>query len=168
LNPDPGPEAQPLLTWLDEHMQDPEHVYSVAAAYHWHRQEEDALAMFSRCVELEPRSHLYWFRFSQTLGWAFKWDGALEACEKPLGLHATAQRQYVTARQMLNWKVECLFMLQRYTEAADIYRFVIQIDDFVQRAGSYSQLARCYERIGAYREAVDAREREVRERADSF
>jgi tetratricopeptide (TPR) repeat protein len=124
--------------------------------------------MFSRCVELEPHSHLYWFRFSQTLGWTFKWDGALEACEKALELHATAPRQYVTARQMLTWKGECLFMLQRYTEAADIYRFVIQIDDFVQRAGSYSQLARCYERIGAYREAVDAREREVRERADSF
>jgi tetratricopeptide (TPR) repeat protein len=69
---------------------------------------------------------------------------------------------------MLTWKGECLFMLQRYTEAADIYRFVIEIDGFVQRADSYSQLARCYERIGAYREAVDAREREVRERADSF
>ncbi|HEV2549597.1 MAG TPA: hypothetical protein VGU20_19935, partial [Stellaceae bacterium] len=32
----------------------------------------------------------------------------------------------------------------------------------------YSQLARCYERLGSYREAIGARELQVRDRADSF
>jgi tetratricopeptide (TPR) repeat protein len=69
---------------------------------------------------------------------------------------------------MLKWKAQCLFMLQRYSEAVDIHRFVIEIDNSAQKADSYSQLARCYEKLGAYKEAVDARERQVSERAESF
>lgn len=168
LVPGSRPKAAPLLAWLNERQEDPEHVFAVAASYHEHHQEQDALAMLRRCIEGEPNSHLYWCRLSQTLGSLSQWEDALEACEKAIEFHAAAPRQYLSAGYMLKWKAQCLFMLQRYSEAADTHRFVIEIDDFAHKADSYSQLARCYERIGAYREAVDARELQVRDRADSF
>jgi tetratricopeptide (TPR) repeat protein len=69
---------------------------------------------------------------------------------------------------MIKWKGNCLFWLKRYSEAADTYRFAIEIDQAGHKAALYSQLARCYERLGSYREAVSARELQVRDRADSL
>jgi tetratricopeptide (TPR) repeat protein len=168
LVPGPRPKAAPLLPWLNDRREDPEQVFAAAAAYDQHHQEPDALALLRRCIEREPDSHLYWCRLSQTLGSLSQWEEALEACEKAISFHASAPRQYVSAGYMLKWKAQCLFMLQRYSEAADTHRFVIEIDNFAHKADSYSQQARCYERLGAYREAVDARELQVRDRSDAF
>jgi tetratricopeptide (TPR) repeat protein len=164
----PRAEAVPLLAWLNERQEDPEHVFAVAASYHQHSQEQDALAMLRRCIEREPNSHLYWCRLSQTLGSLSRWQEALEACEKAIVFHASAPRQHLTAGYMLKWKGNCLFWLQRYAEAADTFRLAIEIDDFAHKPESYSQLARCYERMGSYREAIRARELQVRDRADSL
>jgi tetratricopeptide (TPR) repeat protein len=124
--------------------------------------------MLRRCIDREPDSHLYWFRLSQTLGSLSEWNDALQACEKAIAFHASAPRQYVTAQYMLKWKAQCLFMLKQYADAADAYRFVIEIDDFTHKAESYSQLGRCYERMGSYAEAIRARELQVHDRADSL
>jgi tetratricopeptide (TPR) repeat protein len=162
------PEAVPLLTWLNERQEDPEHLFAVAASYNQHDQRQDALGMLRRCIEREPTSHNYWCRLSQALGSLSQWEDALEACEKAIAFHASAPRQHMRAEYMLKWKAECFFMLQRYSEAADTYRFVIEIDSFADKADSYSRLARCYEKMGAYREAIGARELQVRDVADSF
>ena len=164
----PRVASPPLLEWLNERREDPEYAFAVAASHHQHNQEQDALAVLRRCIEREPHSHLYWCRLSQTLGSLSQWEEALEACEKAIMFHASAPRQQVTAAYMLKWKGNCLYCLQRYSEAADAYRFAIEIDDFAHKSESYSQLARCYERLGSYREAIGARELQVRDRADSF
>jgi tetratricopeptide (TPR) repeat protein len=168
LVPDSRPRAAPLLAWLNERQEDPQQIFAVAASHHQHRQEQDALAMLRHCIEREPDSHLYWCWLSQTLGSLNQWEDALGACEKAIEFHASAPRQQLSAGYMLKWKAQCLFMLQRYSEAADTHRFVIEIDNSSHKADSYSQLARCYERLGASREAVDARERQVSERAESL
>jgi superkiller protein 3 len=157
----------PLVAWLNECQRDPEQIFAVAASYIQHHQEEEALTMLRRCVELDPSSHLYWCRLSQTLGSLSQWEEALGACEKAVALHATAPRQYLSAGYMLKWKAQCLFMLKRYSEAADAYRFVIEIEDLAYRADSYAQLARCYVSSGLYKDAVNARENEVRDRSDT-
>lgn len=166
--PDPRAEPTPLLTWLNERQDDPAQVFAVAASHHNQHNEQDALAMLYRCIEREPNSHLYWCRLSQTLGSFSRWDEALEAIEKAITFHASAPRQYVTAGYMIKWKGNCLFWLKRYSEAADTYRFAIEIDQAGHKAELYSQLARCYERLGSYREAIRARELQVRDRADSL
>jgi tetratricopeptide (TPR) repeat protein len=168
LVPDLCPAAVPLLIWLDERQEDPEYVFAVAASYHQHHKEQDALAMLRHCIDRDPTSHVYWCRLSQALGSLSQWEDALEACEKAVAFHVSSPRQYVSAGYMLKWKAQCLFMLQRYSEAADTYRFVIEIDDFAHKADSYSQLARCYEWMGAYHEAIGARELQVRDRTDSL
>ena len=43
-----------------------------------------------------------------------------------------------------------------------------EIDDFAHKQESYCQLARCYERLGSYREATRARELQVRDCTDSL
>lgn len=156
----------PLLTGLNERQEDPQHVFAVAASHHQHRQDQDALEMLRRCVEREPTSHLYWCRLSQTLGSMSRWDEALEAIEKAIAFHASAPRQYVTASYMVKWKANCLFWLKRYSEAADTYRFAIEIDEAGHKADLYAQLARCYERMSSYYDAIQARELQVRDRAD--
>jgi tetratricopeptide (TPR) repeat protein len=165
---EPHAARSPLLAWLNERQEDPERVFAVAASHHQHNQEQDALAMLRRCIERDPNSHVYWFRLSQTLGSLSRWEEALEACDKAIAFHASAPRQQLTAAYMLKWKGHCLFWLQHYSEAADAYRFAIEIDDFAHKPESYSQLARCYERMGSYREAIGARERQVRDREDSL
>ena len=67
---------------------------------------------------------------------------------------------------MIKWKANCLFRLNRYSEAADTYCFAIEIDQAGHKADLYRQLACCYERLGSYREAIRARELQVRDRAD--
>jgi len=122
--------------------------------------------MLRRCVEREPNSHLYWCRLSQTLGSLSRWDEAVAAIEKAIAFHASASRQYVTAAYMIKWKANCLFWLKRYSEAGDIYRFAIEIDEAGHKADLYSQLGRCYERMGSYSDAIHARELQVRDRGD--
>jgi len=158
----------PLLAGLNERQEDPQHVFAVAASYHQHQQGQEALEMLRRCIEREPTSHLYWCRLSQTLGSVSRWDEALDAIEKAIAFHASAPRQYVTAPYMIKWKANCLFWLKRYSEAADTYQFAIEIDEAGHKADLYAQLARCYERLGSYREAIRAREHQVRDRADSL
>ena len=53
-----------------------------------------------------------------------------------------------------------------YSEAADTYCLAIEIDQAGHKADLYRQLACCYERLGSYREAIRARELQVRDRAD--
>jgi tetratricopeptide (TPR) repeat protein len=166
--PDSRPKGTALLDWLDECQQNPKQLFAVAASHHQHHEEQDALAMLRRCIEREPDSHLYWCRLSQILGSLSQWEDALAACENAISFHASAPRQQLSAAYILKWKVQCLFMLQRYWEAAETGRFVIEIDNSSYKADSYAQLARCYERVGAYREAVDAREHQVSERAESL
>jgi tetratricopeptide (TPR) repeat protein len=161
-------EPVPLLSWLSDRQKDAEHVFGAAASNQQHGQDQDALAALRNCIEREPNSHLYWCRLSQTLGSLSRWDEALDACEKAIMFHASAPRQHLSAGYMFKWKAECLFMLHRYSEAAHAYQFVTQVDDLGDRADSYSQLARCYEKMESYREAVSARELEVRDRADSL
>lgn len=168
LVPDSRSKPAPLLAGLNERQEDPQHVFAVAASHHQHRQGQDALEMLRRCIEREPNSHLYWCRLSQTLGSLSRWEEALEAIEKAIEFHASAPRQYVTAGYMIKWKGNCLFWLRRYSEAADTYRFAIEIDEAGHKAELYCQLARCYERLGSYREAIRARELQVRDRADSL
>ena len=164
----PQQAAVPLLQWLNERREDPEHVFAVAASHHQHHQEQDALEMLRRCIERDPTSHQYWCRLSQTLGSLSQWEDALESCEKAIGFHSVAPRQYLSAGYMLEWKAQCLFMLQRYAEAADIYRLVIELDDSAHKADTCSQLARCCERLGSYRDAIRARELQVADRSDSL
>jgi len=144
----------PPLVWLNERQEDPAHGYAVAAPHHQHQREQDALEMLRRSIEREPNSHLYWCRLSQTLGSLSQWEEALEAIEKAITFHASALRQYVTAGYMIKWKANCLFRLNRYSEAADTYCFAIEIDQAGQKGDLYRQLACCYERLGSYREAI--------------
>jgi tetratricopeptide (TPR) repeat protein len=166
LVPDSRSKPAPLLTWLNERQEDPQHVFDVAASHHHHQQEQDALEMLRRCIEREPNSHLYWCRLSQTLGSLSRWDEAVAAIEKAIAFHASASRQYVTAAYMIKWKANCLFWLKRYSEAGDIYRFAIEMDEAGHKADLYSQLGRCYERMGSYSDAIHARELQVRDRGD--
>jgi len=168
LVPDSHSKPAPLLAGLNERQEDPQHVFAVAASYHQHQQGQEALEMLRRCIEREPTSHLYWCRLSQTLGSVSRWDEALDAIEKAIAFHASAPRQFVTAPYMMKWKANCLFWLKRYSEAADAYQFAIEIDEAGHKADLYAQLARCYERLGSYREAIRAREHQVRDRADSL
>jgi hypothetical protein len=71
----------------------------------------------------------------------------LEATDKAIAFHASTSRQYVTAADMIKWKANCLFWLKRYLEAANTYRFAIEIDEAGHKADLYSQLGRCYERM---------------------
>jgi tetratricopeptide (TPR) repeat protein len=166
LVPDDRPKATSLLAWLNEHRDEPARVFAVAASHHEHQQEQDALTMLRRCIEQEPGSHLYWCRLSQTLGSLSRWEEALEAIEKAITFHASAPRQYVTARYMIKWKGNCLFWLKRYSEAADTYRFAIEIDEASHKQELYSSLARCYERMGSIRDAIHTRELQVRDCTD--
>jgi len=158
----------PLIDWLNERLDDPEQAYAVAAAYNQYQRQQEALEMLERCIALEPHSHLYWCRFSQTLGSLARWEEALDAIETAIGFHAVAQRQYVKAAYMLKWKATCLASLGRYSEAADTYRFAIEVDETGNKADVYAQIAKCYEQMGAHGDAIRARELQVRERADLF
>jgi len=168
LVPDARPRPIPLMRWLDERQDDPAQVFAVATSHHNHHQTQEALEMLRRCTEAEPTSPLYWCRLSQTLGSLSRWDEGLEAIEKAIKFHASAPRQYVSAEYMIKWKGDCLFSLGRYSEAVDTYRFAIEIDQSGDKADLYSELGRCYERLGSYREAIRARELQARERADSL
>jgi hypothetical protein len=129
LLPDARPRPIPLMTWLNERQDEPAQVFAVAASHLQHQQKQDALEALRRCIEREPTSHLYWCRLSQTLGSLSRWDEALEAIEKAIIFHASAARQYVTVAYMVTWKGRCLFCLKRYSDAAETYRFAIEIDE---------------------------------------
>ena len=168
LAPASSPAPAPLLAWLDEQREAPDQLYAIAAKQNQYGRTEETLDTLRRCVAQDPTSHLYWLRLSQALGSLSQWEEALDACDKAVAFHATAPRQYLTASYMLKWKGQCLFNLKRYCEAADIYRFAMEVDDFRHQGDMYAQLARCYERMGVYREAVNARELQVRDRADAL
>jgi tetratricopeptide (TPR) repeat protein len=165
--PDTRAKPAPLLAWLDDRQEAPDLLFAGAASHHLHGQSQETLAMLRRCVEREPTSHLYWCRLSQTLGSLSQWEDALEAADKAVAFHASAPRQHLSAGYLLKWKAQCLFMLQRYSDAADLYRLTIEIEDSTHHADCYAQIARCYERMHAYKEAVVEREFQVRDRADS-
>jgi tetratricopeptide (TPR) repeat protein len=154
----PSPARSPVVASLNASQEDPERLFAVAASYHQHDQGHNAFVTLRRCIEQAPHSHLYWFRLSQALD---------SHCKKAIAFRASAQRKHMTEANMLKGIGQCLFCLQQYSEAAEAYRFAIEVDDRAHRSESYSELARCYEKMGAYRDAIRACELKVRERADS-
>jgi tetratricopeptide (TPR) repeat protein len=157
-----------LLAWLNRRQDDPEHLFAVAASHERQGHRQETLTTLYRCVEQEPTSHLYWCRLSQALGSLSRWVDALEAADKAVAFHASALRQDMTADYLLKWKARCLFMTQRYSEAADLYRLIAKIEHSPFHAECYAQIARCHERMADYTEAVTARELQVRECVDSL
>jgi len=167
----PGDRPQkpevPLLQWLDDQQNNPNQLFSVAAAESQRGNHERAMASIQQCLSISPDSHLYWFRYAQMLSDASRWEEAVEACDKALSLHATAPRQYVTATHMLKWKGAWLIFLKRYAEAADTFQFMLDLEA-PDSGGTYSQLARCYQHMGRYREAVETRKRQLQTYEESL
>ncbi len=145
-----------LNTWLNERLDDADQWFNVAATRHLFRQYQQALDALSRCVKLRPESDAYHLRLSQTYANLGRWEDALAACEIAVRLQAGAIKRDVTPQSIFMWLGTCQFTVKRYTEAADTYQLVVQIDPHLAGGDAFHQLGRCYTKLGRHKEAIAA------------
>jgi tetratricopeptide (TPR) repeat protein len=154
-------DQERLITWLDEHLDDPDQWFSVAAKFHGFKQYQHALDTLQRCLQLRPESDQFHLRLSQTYGDLDRWEDALTICEEAVRLQAGAVKRNVTPQYVFMWLGRCQFELKRYAEAAGTYRLVAQVDPYVQGVSAYHQMGRCLTKLGRHKEAIAAHQKAV-------
>jgi tetratricopeptide (TPR) repeat protein len=150
-----------LMTWLDKHLDDPDQLFGVAATFHRFKQYRQSLDALLRCVQLRPESDEFHLRLSQVYADLDCWEEALKVCEKAVRLQAGAVKRSVTAPAIFMWLARCQLELKRYSEAADTYRLVTEVDPYLQGGIAYHQLGRCLSRLGRHKEAIAAHQTAV-------
>jgi tetratricopeptide (TPR) repeat protein len=161
-----GNPEERLISWLNEHYDDPDELFAVAATFHRFKQHQQALDTLLRCVRLRPESDGFHLRLSQTYVALDRWEEALTVCEKAVRLQAGAVKRNVTPQAIFTWLGRCQFELKRYAEAADTYQLVVQIDPHLKGVEAYHQLGRCFTKLGRHKEAIGAHQNAVRLQAE--
>ena len=158
----PGNTEEQLITWLNEHLDDPDQLFTVAATFHRFKQYQQTLDTLLRCVQLRPDSDHLHVRLSQTYADLDRWEEALIVCEKAVRLQAGAIKRDVTPQAIFMWLGRCQYELKRYAEAAGTYQLVAQIDPYLKGVHAYHQLGRCFTKLSRHKEAIVAHQNALR------
>ena len=161
-----GNPEERLITWLNENLDDPDQLFTVAATFHRFKQYQQTLDTLLRCVQLRPESDDLHLRLSQTYADLDRWEEALTVCEQAVRLQAGAIKRDVTPQAIFMWLGTCQYELKRYAEAAGAYQLVAQIDPYLKGVDAYHQLGRCFTKLGRHKEAIAAHQNALRLRTE--
>lgn len=160
---DPATE-QRFLAWLDRRWNNANDLYRLAVQHCKYSQYSEALKGLRRALEIRPECGPTNWLVSQVYGKLKRWPEALEACKKAIKLH-TATGKELPAETLFMWQGACFFMLSRYSEAVESYKFVTDLKP--DHADAYHELGQCHTELGNYAEAVAAHEQEIKLRISS-